>query len=297
MELRQLNYFVAVAEARNFTRAAGRLHVSQSTLSVAVRTLEHELGVRLLNRSTRHVELSVAGNTLLHEARRTLSAAENARRAVTGVADGSRGPLNVGIMQSLLLIDLAGLLTAYHREHPGVRLRPRTAAAGSASLARGVANGELDVALAVETGDRTPGVNSQVLAREDLLLACPPSHRFARRKQIRLQELVDEIFVETPVGWGIRTLADRLFAGVTVTREIALEVPDMATVVELVRAGLGVSLLTRSLVTRGDDLGLVPIKPTATFAVSILLPDSRPPSAAARALTDLATSQYRQMLE
>ena len=292
MELRQLGYFVAVAETLNYTRAAARLHVSQSTLSVAVRSLERELGSRLFDRSTHHVELTGSGATLLGEARLTLAAAEAARAAVTGVAEGTRGPLTLGVMQSLLLIDLAGLLTDYHRERPGVLLRPRTVPGGSAGLARAVAAGDLDVALAVDTGDHPPGVRSHVLAREPVLLACPVGHRLAGRRQVSLEELADETFVETPAGWGIRAIADRLFAGVGVTREIALDVPDMTMVVELVRAGLGLSMLTRSLVTGGHDVVLLDVTPTAVFAVSVLLPARRPVSAAAQAFADLATSRY-----
>ena len=118
MELRHLQHFLAVAEEQSFTRAAGRIHLVQSALSVSVRSLERELGARLFDRTTHSVQLTSAGEALVVEARRTLAAAEAARDAVAAVRGGVRGTVRVGIMHSLALIDLAGLLTRYHREHP-----------------------------------------------------------------------------------------------------------------------------------------------------------------------------------
>jgi len=106
VELRHLEHFVAVAEERSFTRAASRVHLVQSALSVSVQSLERELDTRLFERTTHQVALTDAGQALLPEARRTLGAAAAARSAVTDANEGMRGTLRLGLMQSLTLVDV-----------------------------------------------------------------------------------------------------------------------------------------------------------------------------------------------
>src|SRR3979490_507345 len=117
VELRHLEHFVAVAEERSFTRAAARIHLVQSALSVSIRSLERELGSRLFKRTTHPAELTDAGGALLVEARRTLAAAEAARDAVAAVHGGVRGTVRVGIMNSLAsLVDLGNLLASSNQD-------------------------------------------------------------------------------------------------------------------------------------------------------------------------------------
>jgi DNA-binding transcriptional LysR family regulator len=202
VELRHLEHFLAVAEEQSFTRAAARLHLVQSALSVSVRALERELGGRLFDRTTHRVELTDAGQALVAEARRTLAAADAARDAVAAVHGGIRGTVRIGIMHSLSLIDLAALLTRYHRERPQVQLIPHTAPAGSVELAAGVEEGRLDLAFASLPGGFPATISARPLASEEMLLACPPDHPFARRRRIPLAELDGEHFVEFPARLG-----------------------------------------------------------------------------------------------
>jgi DNA-binding transcriptional LysR family regulator len=232
VELRHLEHFLAVAEERSFTRAAARLHLVQSALSVSVRALERELGARLFDRSTHRVELTDAGQALLVEARRTLAAAEAARDAVAAVHGGVRGSVRVGIMHSLSLIDLGNLLTSYHRQRPQVQIVPSPAPGGSAELARRVLDGTLDLAFAALPGGYPPGLSVRLLASEPMALACPTDHPFARRGTIPLEELGGARFVDFPVGWGNRLAVDRLFLESGLYREIAVEVADIHTVVD-----------------------------------------------------------------
>jgi len=171
MELRHLQHFLAVAEEQSFTRAAGRIHLVQSALSVSVRSLERELGARLFDRTTHSVQLTSAGEALVVEARRTLAAAEAARDAVAAVRGGVRGTVRVGIMHSLALIDLAGLLTRYHREHPEVRLVPSPAEGGSVELALDRCRGD---------AARLPAGSSS---------GAPPTYRLVRARRRALRRL------------------------------------------------------------------------------------------------------------
>ncbi|MBM9505260.1 LysR family transcriptional regulator [Actinacidiphila acididurans] len=292
MELRNLEHFVAVAEEGSFTRAAERLHLVQSTLSVSVKSLEKELGGPLFDRSTHHVALTDAGRALLVEARHALAAVEAARDAVAAVHGGLRGTVRVGIMHSLTLIDLAALLTRYHREHPEVQIVPSTAQGGSVELAAQVTDGRLDLAFVSLPGGRPPGLSVHPLATEPLLLACQDDHPFARRSVVPLAELDGERFVDFPAGWGTRLSVDRLFLAEGLRRVIAVEVTDIPTVTELVRAGFGFAFLTASLTRDSPAITLRPVRPTPQFAVSLVTPATRRLSAAARALADLVLSMF-----
>jgi DNA-binding transcriptional LysR family regulator len=292
MELRQLEHFVAVAEERSFTRASRQVHLGQSALSVSVRSLERDLGTRLFDRTTHAVQLTDAGRALLPEARRTLEAASAARTAVVKAEDGMRGTLRLGLMQSLSIVDVAGLLARYHRERPEVEIRPRPARGGSQSLADDVRSGDLDAAFVSVGGLRGQGLSSSVLASEPLLLICPADHPFFPQGSVTLESIEHEPFIDFPAGWGIRRVADQLFASVGLEREITVEVPDVSTVLALVRAGLGITLMPLSMIGLSKELRIVRLQSTATFEVSFVVSCDRPLSPVTQAFVDLVNDEY-----
>src|SRR5580658_2407052 len=130
VELRHLEYFLAVADTGSFTQAAKTLHVVQSGVSATVKTLERELGSPLFDRSQPRVTLTAAGRALLPQARGTLDAARAARDAVYRVQGTLHGTVAVGTLIAINLIDLPGLLAALRARHPGITVRLRTAATG-----------------------------------------------------------------------------------------------------------------------------------------------------------------------
>src|SRR5689334_7924325 len=127
MELRQLEYFVAVAEEASFTRAAGRVHISQSGVSAQIRALESELGAELFDRSARSARLTGAGVAALPHAREALRAAEQLRGAVDEVSGVLRGRLVAGMVQGCEVKPWFGALAGFHDEHPGIELELREA--------------------------------------------------------------------------------------------------------------------------------------------------------------------------
>ena len=149
------------------------MHLVQSALSVSIQSLEKELAARLFERTTHQVALTDAGQALLPDARRTLEAAAAARSAVVDANEGMRGTLRLGLMQSLTLVDVAGLIARFHRERPLVTIQPRPATGGSASLAEEVGRGTLDVAFIATGGPSVRKVSVRALAAEPLLLVCP----------------------------------------------------------------------------------------------------------------------------
>ena len=287
MDLRQLQYFVAVCETRSFTRAATRVHVVQSALSASVSALERELGAALFTRTTRRVDLTDAGETLLADARRILAAVDQARDSVAAVTGGVRGTVRLGVLHLLVTADIARALADFHRERPQVRLLLRTHPAGSAGLMQAVADDELDLAIAAVPPGQASDVSPTPLHSEPMVLICPPGHRLAGRKQVRLTELATEPFVDVPLGWGSRTSADRLFTSAGLSRQVDVEVGDVATVVELVRAGLGIALIAPSSAPPDIDLPVIRPLPAPAFDVSLILPASRRPGPATRALAEM----------
>jgi DNA-binding transcriptional LysR family regulator len=289
VELRHLEHFVAVAEERNFTRAARRLHLVQSALSVSIRSLERELHAQLFERTTREVKLTNAGRVLLPEARRTLDAAATAQAAVFGAQAGLRGTLRLGMMQVISVADVGSLIARFHRERPLVDIRPTTAPGGSAQLISDVRRGTLDAAFVAVSETDQPGLTATTLASEPVLLGCPPDHPLAGRAVVSVSELANEPFVDFTLGWGTRTVADQLFARAGVERLIGIEVPDGSIHASLVRAGLGLAILPESMIA---DAGLtgVPLRPAATFSMAFIVAADRPPSPVTQALADLVTT-------
>jgi DNA-binding transcriptional LysR family regulator len=257
MELRHLEYFVAVAEELSFTRASRRLHVVQSGVSSSIQGLERELGVVLFDRDRHRVTLTEAGRALLPEARATLAAAQAATEAVAEAAAGLRGTLMIGTMLSTGPVDVPGLLGRFHREHPRVVVRLRTFPGGSAELGREVLSGALDLALLSFPGESPAGLSVRTLAQQELALICPVSHPLAKAGEATLPALASEPFVDFPEGWGTRAVVDHAFAAVGLDRQVSFEVADYRTATGLVRHGLGIAFIPVSIAGVTDGVARV----------------------------------------
>jgi DNA-binding transcriptional LysR family regulator len=251
VELRQLSHFVAVAEERHFTRAAARVHLTQSSLSSSVRALELEFGSDLFVRSTRQVQLTEAGRALLPAARRAVAAAEDARDAVASVRGLVRGHLAIGAIQSLGQVNLPGLLARFHRTHPAVTLRLHHA--GAPELVRRTADGQLDLAIVdPPLGPQGERVRATTIATESLQLAVDADSPLAHRSRVRLSDLADHEFIEYRPDSALRASIDRACQAVGLDRQIACEVDALPELVELVALGLGVSLLPPAAIRMAD---------------------------------------------
>ncbi len=286
MDLRHLEHFVAVAETRSFTRASERLHIVQSAVSASIRTLELDLQAELFTRTTQRVALTEAGALLLPQARRILAEVQSARELVADVSGGLRGTLTIGTMQALSAgpLDVPRLLVRFRESHPLLDVRLRYAANGSTELAEDLRTGRIDIAILSLPDRRHPGISLTSLAREPMLLMCAPDHRLATRRSVRATDLGDESFIDHPGGWGTRIAVDRWFAAAGVQRRVAFEVGDTASIVNLVRNGLGVTFLPASIVPGGVDVRLIPVRGRRLdWEVSLAVPSNRPLTTAARA--------------
>ncbi|GAA0460923.1 LysR family transcriptional regulator [Paractinoplanes deccanensis] len=292
MELRQLEYFVAVTEEGSFTKGARRVRVAQSAVSATIQKLERELGLPLFTRDSAGIALTDAGAALLPEARALLSAERRARETVDQVRGGLRGTVRVGTLVSIgarpasqgpIVVDLPAVLGRFHVTHPLVTFRLRTAPTGSAGHLAAVAADELDLAL-VCTREQPGGVRLHHLGSVRLCFVCSRRHPLAEASSVRLEELAGETFIDFPIGWGNRTLTDRAFAGAGIARNVPFEAADQDTALGLVRNGLGVALLPRSG-SEEEGLSVVDIEDAdLDLPVAVAMPGDRRPSAATAAL-------------
>ncbi|WP_064745321.1 LysR family transcriptional regulator [Pseudonocardia acaciae] len=288
MELRQFEHFLAVVEERHFTRAARRVHIAQSSLSSSIRALERELGSELLIRSSRRVELTEAGRALVPAARRALAATQDGRDAVDAVRGVLRGRLDIGVIQSVGIVDLPALLAAYRGRYPGVTLRLRNASVGD--LVQMTLDGDLDLAFVDRPldGRRLREIPFGV---ESLVLAVPAGDPLAARRVVRLDELAEREFVEYRADSALRARIDQVCAQVGLRRRVCCEVDTLAQLVELVGHGLGPALLPPLSVRRADRVVAIRTEPDISRELLAVTAAERPPAPATAALLAMLESE------
>ena len=247
MELRHLRYFVAVADALNFGRAARRLAISQPPLSRQIRALEEELGTPLLARTRRSVALTPAGAALLPEARRLLREAEALKEGARHLASGEAGTVALGFISVAAYNLLPALVPQFRRRHPGLKLALQEGLTDGVLAALG--QGEIDVGMVLPpAGD--PRLAYRPLVHERLVVALPARarDRFARGA-LSLAALADEPFILFPrkAGPGLYDLVVGCCERAGFTPRIDQEAIQMQTIVSLVAAGLGIALVPASL--------------------------------------------------
>ncbi|MEU5272463.1 LysR family transcriptional regulator [Streptomyces hygroscopicus] len=295
MDQRRLEYFIAVAEELNFTRAAQRLHVTQSTLSAGVKALEAELKVELLSRSTRAVRLTEAGSVFLPEARTAVESLDRARAAVEPLATGLRGSLAVGVLSGLTVVDVPALAGDFHRRHPQVRLRTETSQRGTAGLLERIKESHVDVAF-VGAEIQDEHLRARPIKRYHVQLLVPAGHPLAGRGAVRLRDIAAQTFVDMPEGFGQRQLVDDAFAKAGLSRQVVIEVSDITTIADYVAHGLGVALLPPDLAERaGETVRAVPLADVRlTWTLSVVASATRPPTRALHAFLDLIPHHIRR---
>jgi DNA-binding transcriptional LysR family regulator len=246
MELRQLAYFVAVAEERNFTRAAERIPIAQPSISQQIRRLEAELGERLFLRDRRDIRLTPAGQALLSHARAALQAAEGGREAVAALSGLLTGRLTVGLVHPLPDRRFPRLLGAFHRAHPRIELtliEDQTDA-----LLAALAAGQLDAALIGQGSydQPPPDVESLLVATEPVVAAAHPTHPLAGRGQVPLRALRAEPMVTLTRASKLRSTLEIACHAVGFVPRIAAETSDLGVMVELAAEQLGLAVLPAS---------------------------------------------------
>ena len=291
MELRQLEYFVAVAEEANFTRAAQRIHVAQPAVSAQIQRLERELGQPLLDRSRRTVRLTAAGEAALPYARAALAAVADIHVAVEELTQLVRGTVAIGTVTSHS-VDMPLLLADFHADHPEVEITLSTDS--SDTLIEMVCTGRLDAAIvSVGPGERPEGLDVEVVTDEAIAAAVCQTDELASRKTIRLTDLADRQLIALPVGAGIRHQFDAACAKAGVSPRVAFEASTPLALADLAERGLGVAIVPASVPRGRDGLYALPIVPELRGRLVLAWRSGGPMSPAARVLVDKARRLLR----
>src|SRR5580704_17588583 len=246
IDLKWLRSFLVVAEEASFTRAANRVHVAQPGVSAQVRRLESELGHQLLDRSGRSVRLTEVGSAVLPFARAALDAVASARLAVDELAGLVRGQVTVGMVSGCALPILAELLAGFHDRYPGVTIT--LAEDNSDQLISQLNDGRLDLALIGSAGEPEPGLETAVIADEELVVAVHPDHALAGTA-VSLADLKDTPLVCLPRGTGVRSALDAACAEAGFAPRIVFEASALPMVVQLATRGLGLAVVPSSTAT------------------------------------------------
>lgn len=253
MELRQLRYFVAVAEELHFRRAAARLHISQPPLSQQIHQLEIEIGCTLLARTRRRVELTPAGEAFLHDARVVLGELEGAVATAQRIGSGQTGRLRVNFVGSALLSIVPGAVQRFRTARPNVEIQIRERP--TTEQVRAVIAGAVDVGLVRPPFDEQEELRAEVVLRERTVAALPTDHPLTALRRVPLRRLASEPLVLFPRSQapGFHDLLISSLAATGVTPRVFQYAPEMTTIVGLVAAGMGFSLVPASVSRLGLD--------------------------------------------
>jgi DNA-binding transcriptional LysR family regulator len=251
MELRQLEYLIAVAEEANFTRAAERVGISQPGVSAQIRQLENELGAQLIDRSGRRASLTAAGEAVLEHARAALAAAGAARQAADAVNGLLRGQLTVGMVTGCTVTPLFDALAGFHHAYGGVDIT--LIEGGSAELAAGVRAGQIDLALVGTAGLPPAGVGSFTVVSERLVAMVPPGHPLLDHEPVGLRDVTACPLVCMPPGTGLRGVLDQACAAAGLRPVIAVQASAGEAIIQLAQRGLGIGILSESMTGTGRD--------------------------------------------
>lgn len=292
MELHQLRYFLAIVDSGTFTAAADAVRVSQSGVSTQVRKLERELGVALLERSSRRVALTPEGERLVPQIRAAVAAADEVRSAALDLRGLVHGTLRVGAVTGLAWPPLFDALGRTHDGHPGIDIRLQEGM--SRDLIDGVRQGTLDIAVAAWADAAPDDLQSSIVVDEPLVALVASDHPWARRTRIRPSELARADLISLPPGTGARDALEAVMAREHTSVTPRWEVATPAYIEVLAARGLGIGILNVANAEHWASVTAVPIaSPLARSALGVVWRAN--PSHAARALLERLVDGERNL--
>jgi DNA-binding transcriptional LysR family regulator len=293
MELRQLRYLIALAEELNFTRAAASEHIAQPALSQQIRKLEDEVGVALVERTTRHVSLTEAGQLLVVRARRILAELDSAHSELEALRGIDRGHVTIGAIHTMGPIDLSLALTEFHSRYPQVALSVREHT--SDECAELLRIDEVDLAfLSVTERVESHELGLHQLISEELLVLLPIDHPLAQHDEIRMAELAHEQFISFRQGALLRELLFSAGRDAQFEPRVTLESNESHRIRTFVSRGLGVAILPRSdAVGQGAEVAVARlVAPVLRRDITLAWRAGRRHSPAAQAFIELARETF-----
>ncbi|MBD1381729.1 LysR family transcriptional regulator [Metabacillus arenae] len=276
MELRQLRYFMEVAEREHVSEAAEHLHVAQSAISRQIANLEGELGVSLFEREGRNVKLTPIGKIFLKHTKTAMKAIEYAKKQIDEYLDPERGTIRIGFPTSLASQLLPNVISAFKEKHPNVAFQLRQ---GSYKfLIEAVKNREIDLAFLGPVPKNDPDIAGNILFTENFSALLPTSHPLSKRSSLNLSDLRTDAFVLFPYGYVLHKIAVDACKQAGFTPKILSEGEDLDAIKGLVSAGIGVTILPESTFyeTTPRFTVKIPIEtPQVRRSVGIIIPKNR----------------------
>lgn len=270
MELRQLEYALMLAEERNFSRAAEKLHLAQPSLSQQVMKLEKELGVQLFERRPGDIQLTYAGKRFVDQASKVLDQVVQLKQEMMDVAESHRGQIVIGSLPITGAHLLPAALQQFQREFPGIELV--LIEETTTQLEMLTARGQTDFSL-LSLPVEEEGLEMIPLLEEEILLAVPPNHPFSSMPTVSLAKCSTEPFIFLKKGQGFREISNRLCQQAGFEPKVVFETTNIETVQSLVAAGMGIGFIPR-MVTRTRRSSYVPVylpigdlSPTRTLVI------------------------------
>ncbi|GHD67967.1 LysR substrate-binding domain-containing protein [Jeongeupia chitinilytica] len=291
MNLRQIEYAVAVAETEHFTRAAEACHTVQSALSHQIARLEDELGAPLFERTSRRVQLTPAGRAFLPAARQLLHDAQRVRDEVAAATGQIRGSLAVSVISALNAPDAVALLAEFHRRHPQVDIRLNSGM--SEVMLADVREYRADAAfIGLWPGEEITGLNALQLCDEALVAVLPLAHALASRPRLDLQDIAGEHWVDYRAGSSARRQTDEAFARAGLARHVGFEIDHIALLERFVRQGLAIGMVPASSAAGLSGVCVVPVRDAPARRVYCIW--ARQPTPAAQAFVELVAGATRE---
>lgn len=276
MELKQLIYFIEVAEREHMSNAAQHLNVAQSAISRQISNLEEELGVQLFERAGRNMKLLPVGRILLTHSKDVITLLDQMKNQITDHIAPESGVIKIGFPTSLATTLLPNLINAYNKDYPNVQFQLRQ---GSYQfLIDSIKNRELNLAFIGPVIDDQPTIKGDILFREKMLLLVSRQHKVASREAITLKELKDEDFILFPKGYILEKLVIDACHHEGFEPKVSTQGEDMDAIKGMVAAGIGITILPDSAITRyeTDFLKCVPIhSPQLERSVGMITPNTR----------------------
>lgn len=276
MELRQLRYFVAVAEREHVSEAALELHVAQSAVSRQISNLENELGVQLFERVGRNVHLTPIGKIFLTHITSALKGMDYAKKQVDEYLDPERGSIKIGFPTSLASNLLPTVLSEFKRIYPNIRFQLRQ---GSYNfLIEAVKNREIDLAFLGPVPDYEPDIIGKILFMENFYALIPSTHSKAAEEKVSIADLENEDFVLFPEGYVLHQLVIDACIRSGFTPNIHSQGEDLDAIKGLVAAGMGITLLPESAfndLNSGYSAKVAIEDPPLKRTVGIIIPKHR----------------------
>jgi DNA-binding transcriptional LysR family regulator len=270
VDLDDLRAFVAVAELRSFNAAAQLIHLSQPALTRRVQKLEENLGVSLLERTTRRVELTTVGRDFLPKARRLLDDLDASLLSVREIAEHRSGLVNIACIPTAAYYFLPDVIATYSKTYPNIRIR--VVDEGANAVLQSVLNGEVELGITL-LGTQESEITFDPLVEEPFVLACRGDHELAARKEVSWQELKPYRFITVGRLSGNRLILDLQLAQTDWRPRWFYEVQHLSTSLGLVEAGLGIAALPRMSLPAGPHPVLASrplINPVVTRTVGIV---------------------------